>query len=118
MQEHINEIKYLAKRIGRPVKLMEVCGTHTQVIAEHGIKEFLPKNIKLISGPGCPVCVTAVCDIDAVVKLATSGIPVATYGDMIRVKGSKMSLADAREAGAFVKEIYGVEELFGGNMSG
>ncbi|MFH0854439.1 MAG: hydrogenase formation protein HypD [bacterium] len=111
MQEYLDKIKNLAKKIKREVKLMEVCGTHTQVIAESGIKEILPQNVKLISGPGCPVCVTSRNDIDAVVKLAISGVPIATYGDMIRVKGSKMSLADAREMGAKVKEIYGVEEL-------
>ncbi|MFH0856903.1 MAG: hydrogenase formation protein HypD [bacterium] len=112
MLSTLKEIKKLAKRIKRQVKLMEVCGTHTQVIAGYGIKEILPSNIKLISGPGCPVCVTAKSDIDNIVAIALAGIPVASYGDMLRVIGTEMSLAEARQKGADVREVYTAEEIF------
>lgn len=89
---------------------MEVCGTHTQAISRYGIREVLPKNVKLITGPGCPVCVTAQKDIDAIVGLALAGIPVATYGDMLRVSGYFGSLNQAREKGAQVFDVYSVDE--------
>jgi len=110
--KYLDKIKKLAKQIGKNIKLMEVCGTHTQVIAQYGIKAVLPENIKLISGPGCPVCVTSQKDIDGAVALAVSGIPIAAYGDVIRVRGSSMSLADAKEQVANVKAVYGIEEVF------
>ncbi len=110
MKELIQKINAIAKEISRPVSLMEVCGTHTQVISRYGIREILPKNVKLITGPGCPVCVTAQRDIDAVVNLATAGIPVATYGDAMRVPGYFGSLDNAREKGAQVFDVYSVEE--------
>ena len=106
----IEKIKNTAAEIGRDVVLMEVCGTHTQAISEKGIRNILPKNIKLISGPGCPVCVTAQEDIDMVVHLALSGIPIATYGDMLRVPGNFGSLEEARSAGAKVFSVYSVED--------
>ena len=89
---------------------MEVCGTHTQAVARHGIKELLPKNVKLTTGPGCPVCVTAQEDIDAIISLALAGVPVATYGDMMRVPGFYGSLDQAREKGAKVFDIYSTED--------
>lgn len=110
MQKIINQINKLAREIGREVSLMEVCGTHTQAISRFGIREILPKNIKLITGPGCPVCVTAQCDIDAIINLALSGIPVATYGDLLRVPGYFGSLNEAREKGAQVFDVYSVAE--------
>jgi hydrogenase expression/formation protein HypD len=106
----LKEIESLAKKINRLVYLMEVCGTHTQTVARYGIRNLMPKNIKLISGPGCPVCVTAQEDIDAVVHLALSGIPIACYGDVLRVPGCKGSLDQARGQGARVKEVYSIEE--------
>lgn len=112
LKRYFNEINILAGKIKREIKLMEVCGSHTQVISQYGIKNVLPPNIKLLSGPGCPVCVTSKKDIDAVVALALSGIPIATYGDVIRVRGSKMSLEDAGRQGAKVTAVYGVEEIF------
>jgi len=112
LEDYINEIQKLSAIIGKDVKLMEVCGTHTQVIAQYGIKNILPKNIKLFSGPGCPVCVASKNDIDAIVAISLSGVPIASYGDMIRVKGSNSSLEDARRNGADVKVVYNIEELF------
>lgn len=108
----IEKIKITAAEIGREIVLMEVCGTHTQAISENGIRSMLPGNIKLLSGPGCPVCVTAQEDIDAVVHLALSGIPIVTYGDMLRVPGNYGSLEEARRMGAKVFSVYSVEEAF------
>lgn len=112
MQRYLKEIENLAKDIKRQVKLMEVCGTHTQVIAESGLRQYLPKNIKLVSGPGCPVCVTDQFDIDAIVDLALAGIPIACYGDVIRVPGTVMSLAEAAQKGARIVSIYSIEDIF------
>ncbi|MFH1187506.1 MAG: hydrogenase formation protein HypD [bacterium] len=84
----LDKIYILAEEIGREVKIMEVCGTHTQAIAEFGLRSKLPENIKLITGPGCPVCVTDQKDIDSVIALARAGVPIATYGDLLRVPGS------------------------------
>jgi len=106
----IEKINKLAQKIGRNVNLMEVCGTHTQEVARHGIRELMPKNVRLTTGPGCPVCVTAQEDIDAIVNLALAKIPVATYGDMLRVPGYYGSLDSAREKGAKVFSVYSVEE--------
>lgn len=110
MQKLITQINKIAQEIGREVSLMEVCGTHTQAISRYGIREILPKNIKLITGPGCPVCVTAQRDIDAIVNLSLAGIPVATYGDMLRVPGYFGSLDQAREKGAQVFDVYSVAD--------
>ena len=106
----IKKIEALSREIERPIQLMEVCGTHTQAISRFGIREILPKNIKLITGPGCPVCVTAQRDIDAVVNLALAGVPIATYGDALRVPGYFGSLDAARENGAQVFDVYSVAE--------
>lgn len=110
MNQIVKKINNLAKSINRKVKLMEVCGTHTQAISRHGIREIMPKNIHLITGPGCPVCVTAQKDIDSIVNLAQRGIPVATYGDLLRVPGAFGSLNEAREMGAKVFDVYSTED--------
>ncbi len=110
MKKIIKKIEALAGEIGRDVNLMEVCGTHTQAVARAGIRQLMPKNIRLTTGPGCPVCVTAQEDIDAAVSLALAGIPIATYGDMLRVPGHYGSLNEAREKGAKVFPVYSVEE--------
>ena len=90
-----------------PVRIMEVCGTHTMSIFRHGIRKMLPGQIELISGPGCPVCVTPSSVIDAFVELAgRSDVIITTFGDMIRVPGSNGSLADARAEGADVRIVY------------
>lgn len=112
MQKIIDDIYRLAERIDRPVTLMEVCGTHTEVIAKYGLCSLLPANVKLISGPGCPVCVTDQEDIDNIVELALHGLPIATYGDMLKVPGNRMSLEEARGQGAKVFAVYSAEEVF------
>ena len=91
------------------VKLMEVCGTHTMAIAKAGIKSLLPENVQLLSGPGCPVCVTPAEVIDQILDLAMEpGLILASYGDMLRVPGSKPgdSLLRRRALGARVEIVY------------
>jgi hydrogenase expression/formation protein HypD len=108
--ELIEEINELAK--GMPVvRIMEVCGSHTNTIMRYGLREMLPKNIELISGPGCPVCVTSQKDIDSVIEMALQGVKIACHGDILRVPGTKMSLEDARSQGAKVKEVYSPLEV-------
>ncbi len=90
----------------KTMRIMEVCGTHTMSIFRHGLRSALPKNIKLISGPGCPVCVTSQGEIDLAIKVSEKeGVIIATYGDMVRVPGSKGSLADRRAQGAQVEVV-------------
>lgn len=102
-----NLIASLAKKIGRPVRLMEVCGTHTVAIFRHGLRSVLPESITLLSGPGCPVCVTSTGDVDAAIRLAgTPGAALCTFGDMMRVPGSEKSLQEARAEGADVRVVY------------
>lgn len=96
----IKDIENIAEQIKKPIKLMEICGTHTQTIAKYGIRSVLPENITLVSGPGCPVCVTPQKTIDEAVKLAIEGIPIVTYGDMLKVPGTDISLEKAKENGA------------------
>ncbi|HID68896.1 MAG TPA: hydrogenase formation protein HypD [Desulfobacterales bacterium] len=91
----------------QPIRVMEVCGTHTMSIFRHGIRDMLPEQVQLISGPGCPVCVTPSGMIDRFVELAErSDIIITTFGDMIRVPGDNGSLAQARSRGAQVKIVY------------
>jgi len=106
----LDKIKEIAFLIKKDINIMEVCGTHTQAVARYGIKQLVPKNIRLTTGPGCPVCVTAQDDIDAIVNLALNGIPVAAYGDMMRVPGFFGSLDEARSKGAKVFDVYSTED--------
>lgn len=93
--------------IEKPVRIMEVCGTHTMAIARSGLKQLLPSNIGLISGPGCPVCVTHQQDIERALLLAAEPkVTIATFGDMMRVPGSTGSLQDIRARGADVRVVY------------
>ena len=91
----------------RPVRFMEVCGTHTVSICRHGIRDLMPPEITLTSGPGCPVCVTATADIDAFVKAAEiENSIITTFGDLLRVPGSHSSLQEARAEGADIRTVY------------
>ncbi len=86
---------------------MEVCGTHTMAIARYGLRQLLPEGLRLISGPGCPVCVTAMADLDRVIALARlSGVTLVSFGDLIRVPASRSTLAAERAAGADVRVVY------------
>jgi hydrogenase expression/formation protein HypD len=93
----------------RPIKIMEICGTHTMAIAKSGIKSLLNENVKLISGPGCPVCVTPTDRIDKILELVQNkDIIIATYGDMLKVPGTKYgeSLEKHKAMGAGVEIVY------------
>ena len=91
---------------GPPVRIMEVCGTHTHEIFRLGLRQILPKEVTLISGPGCPVCVTPVSFIDEAIWLALErGVTLCTFGDLVRVPGSEGSLATARGQGAKVEIV-------------
>jgi len=93
--------------IREKIRIMEVCGTHTMAIARSGLKQLLPANIELISGPGCPVCVTAQEDIERVLLLAQKpGVIITTFGDMLRVPGSTGSLQEIEARGADVRVVY------------
>ncbi|HOL22919.1 MAG TPA: hydrogenase formation protein HypD [bacterium] len=101
------EIHELAKKIPHPINLMEVCGTHTMAIGKFGIRQILPENIKLISGPGCPVCVTPDSYIDRIITLSRKeNVVITTFGDMIKVPGSFSSLEKEKSAGSDIKVVY------------
>lgn len=97
---------YLKTYDGPEVRLMEVCGTHTAQISRCGIPQMLSPKIRLISGPGCPVCVTVTAYIDRLIELSLAGGTVLTFGDLMRVPGSRMSLNDAKAAGGKVRIVY------------
>ncbi len=91
----------------RPMTLMEVCGTHTVAIAKNGLRDILPGSIRLLSGPGCPVCVTSNADIDTAIEFARQpGVTVATFGDMMKVPGSRSSLSREKADGHDVRVVY------------
>jgi hydrogenase expression/formation protein HypD len=90
--------------------VMHVCGSHEQAIAKFGLRSLVPEALDVIMGPGCPVCVTDMPEIDEAVAIADHGITVATYGDMYRVRGSGRSLADAHAEGAPVEVVYSVSQ--------
>ncbi|MEW6547507.1 MAG: hydrogenase formation protein HypD [Bacillota bacterium] len=96
----------VARELGGHVALMEVCGTHTVAISRTGIRSALRDAVTLVSGPGCPVCVTSAGDVDAMVTLAASGLTVFTFGDMMRVPGSSASLEAVRAQGGRVRLAY------------
>lgn len=92
---------------GRMLKLMEVCGGHTHTIYKHGVEDVLPRNIDLVHGPGCPVCVLPMGRIDDAIAIAgMDGVIFTTFGDMMRVPGSHGSLLDAKARGADVRFVY------------
>ena len=102
----VERVARAAKDLARPVTLMEVCGTHTMSIARHGIRDLLPDNVRLVSGPGCPVCVTPVSYVDAALALVRQhDVWITTFGDMVRVPGSDGSLATERARGARVEVV-------------
>ncbi len=91
----------------KPIRLMEVCGTHTMSIFRSGLRSLLPETITLVSGPGCPVCVTAQREIDQFVALARrEDVILTTFGDLLRVPGSGSSLQQERAAGCDVRVVY------------
>ncbi len=106
-REIIGGIGELAKKINRPLRFMEVCGTHTAEIFRAGLRQILPENVTLVSGPGCPVCVTPDEYMDKAIAYAKSrDVIIATFGDMLKVPGSVSSLAEAKGEGARIEIVY------------
>ena len=104
-------IRWLREYDGRPVKIMEVCGTHTSALYKTGLRQILSPKIQLLSGPGCPVCVTPTAYIDKLVEISfRGGHRVLAFGDMLAVPGTEMSLAEARDRGASVDFFYNPED--------
>ena len=92
------------------VKLCHVCGTHEWTITHGGIRSLLPKTVKLIAGPGCPVCIVPAREIDEAVWLAENDVTIVTFGDMFRDPGSEKSLEDAKSSGSDVRVVYSVRD--------
>ena len=104
-------IELLKHYDGPKFRIMEVCGTHTHEIFRQGVRNLLSPQIELISGPGCPVCVTPVDYIDEAVMLALEyGATICTFGDLVRVPGTRQSLSQARGAGAKVQVVYSPQD--------
>lgn len=96
---------------GPHVRIMEVCGTHTHELFRQGIRHILPPQVELVSGPGCPVCVTPVGFVDEALMLALDrGCTICTFGDLVRVPGTELSLAGARAQGATVRVVYSPQD--------
>jgi hydrogenase expression/formation protein HypD len=107
MKKMLDELHKLMTGLNKPLKLMEVCGTHTVEIFRHGIRGLIPRTITLLSGPGCPVCVTSIHDVDVAISIAKRPeVILVTFGDMMRVPGGKQSLIEARSEGADVRVMY------------
>ncbi|MFX0074177.1 MAG: hydrogenase formation protein HypD, partial [Candidatus Hermodarchaeota archaeon] len=104
----IRIINHLTKEISKPLKIMHVCGTHEHTISKYGLRSLLPDNLEILSGPGCPVCVCPAADIDKAIELGKrENTIITTFGDMIRVPASNLSLADLKATGGDVRIVYG-----------
>lgn len=100
-------IKQIHRLSRKKIRLMEVCGTHTQSIFKSGIRSLLPETLTLLSGPGCPVCVTAQADIDRFIALSRiENVILATFGDLIRVPGTESSLQKEKASGRDIRIVY------------
>jgi len=103
------DIKILAK--SRKIRIMHVCGTHEVTVNKWGLRKLLPKNIQIICGPGCPVCITPAREIDLAIKLALfKKASLTVFGDIFRVPGTKSSLSQAKSKGADIKIIYSLDQ--------
>ncbi|MDH4232633.1 MAG: hydrogenase formation protein HypD [Nitrospirota bacterium] len=103
----VNKIRELKNAISGPVRLMEVCGTHTVAIFRHGVRDLLPEGVKLLSGPGCPVCVTSIKDVDTIIAISKEkDVIITTFGDMMRVPGDRKSLSTAKSEGSDIRIVY------------
>lgn len=105
----VNEtlIRRLKEKSRKPVRIMEVCGTHTMAIFRSGIRSILPRSLTLLSGPGCPVCVTAQGEIDSFIRMARKpDVLIATFGDLMRVPGTESSLQRERAEGGKIEIVY------------
>ncbi|MCD6159353.1 MAG: hydrogenase formation protein HypD [Kosmotoga sp.] len=95
----------------RVFNVMEVCGTHTHALMQYGLREVYRNKMKLISGPGCPVCVTSQSDVDRLIHLCDQGVRIYTFGDLMKVPGSFGTLREKKALGADVREIYNPLEI-------
>lgn len=96
----------------RSIRIMEVCGTHTRAVTKSGIRCLLPKEIQLLSGPGCPVCVTCQSFIDAAIEiLDLDDTVIVAFGDIVKVKGTNLSLSDKQAQGSQVSVVYSPEDI-------
>src|SRR5437764_3868920 len=92
---------------GRQYKFMEVCGGHTHTIYKHGLEDYLPENVTLVHGPGCPVCVIPMGRVDDAIAIAEQpDVIMTTFGDMMRVPGGRGSFLDSKAAGAYIRIVY------------
>ncbi len=100
-------IARLQKMVTKHWAIMEICGGQTHALMKYGLDQLLPPQIELIHGPGCPVCVTAIETIDKALAIAASpGVIFTSYGDMLRVPGSKRDLFNVRASGGDVRIVY------------
>jgi len=100
-------VKSIRRHRGRPLRFMEFCGGHTVAILKHGIRQLISPTVEMLSGPGCPVCVTANADLDKAIAMAhLPNAILTTFGDMMKVPGSRSSLQQARAEGADVRIVY------------
>ncbi|MBA7473370.1 Hydrogenase maturation factor HypD [subsurface metagenome] len=100
-------IAQIRRRAKTPVRFMEFCGGHTVTIFRYGIRQVLPSTIEMVSGPGCPICVTANADLDKAIALAqVPEVIIATFGDMLKIPGSYSSLQKVKADGADVRMVY------------
>ncbi|MCX7049543.1 MAG: hydrogenase formation protein HypD [Candidatus Sumerlaeota bacterium] len=106
-ERNVERIRLAAEKLGRPMRLMEVCGTHTHAIARAGLRTLMAPHVEMVSGPGCPVCVTAQQDVERMIWLARQpGVALCVFGDMIRVPGLESSLERERAGGVDVRIVY------------
>jgi hydrogenase expression/formation protein HypD len=100
-------VEKIRRRPKKTARLMEFCGSHTAAILKYGIRQLLPPGVEMLSGPGCPVCVTDQADIDRAIALAkVPGVILCTFGDMLKVPGTYSSLQQARAEGCDVRMVY------------
>ncbi len=100
-------ITQIHQRSKTPARLMEFCGGHTVTIFRYGIRQTLPETLEMVSGPGCPICVTANADLDKAIALSrVPGAIITTFGDMLKVPGSYTSLQEAKAGGADIRVVY------------
>jgi hydrogenase expression/formation protein HypD len=104
-------LERIHRRSHKRTRLMEFCGGHTVAIFKYGLRQLLPANIEMLSGPGCPVCVTASADLDKAIALGhLPGVIITSFGDMVRVPGSRASLQQAKAEGADVRIVYSAQD--------
>ncbi len=109
----MREIRREAEKVGRVVSFMDVCGTHEDTITRGGIRSILPKNVKIIAGPGCPVCITPVEDIVAMMEIAKKReMIVTTFGDMYRIPTPRGSFADLKSKGYDIRVVYSIYDAY------